>query len=116
MTAFTAVFGAILAGAASVMLIVNLIRGAVPGGEGWSNPVIDAVAAVVGMAWAWGWGVNLAPQVLTLVPKLAGRSLNETAGELLTGFVFGAAATWAAKFFNSLGAWQEANKTRAATR
>lgn len=113
MTAFTAVVGAILAGAASVMLVVNLIRGAVPGGEGWSNVVIDALAAVVGIAWAWGWGVNIVPQIFSLVPKLAGRNLSETAGEILTGFVFGAAATWAAKFFNSIGAWQEANKRRA---
>jgi hypothetical protein len=62
----------------------------------------------VGVAYALGWGVNLADQAFALVPALAGNSghLAGYPGEVLTGLVFGAASTFAAKLFNGVGAWQ----------
>lgn len=113
----TALLAAIAAGAAVVTASVNVLRGIADKDHTWPNWALDLVALAVGVGYALGWSVDLSAQAFALVPALAGDTsrLTGVAGQVLTGLAFGAGATFLAKAFNALGAFQVNQQAKAFT-
>lgn len=96
----------------TVTKVVDLIRNLIDAQATYPKWIWNVAALVVGLAFALGWEVNVAAQIVVLIPALAGEAsrVAGVSGQILTGFIIGMSAGFWHELLSALSSIQTKNE------